>query len=156
MIVAEHMKGVNFVVTLQEKIRVAAIDILKSSPEGMRYSELVKCICEKVDGGVNEKTVKGTLYRLKNPESRSGILSENGLYRYVTVQNFESLLNTVERPSNLSLREFLNAPVYKAISDYLYTFKKEFHSLTPDQLSDLDITDFERLRFLSRLVQAIH
>lgn|SRR3989344_3160811 len=103
-------------VTSKEQIRTKAIEILKSSPQGVRYSQLVNQIKNSFSE-IPINTIHGTVWNLDITSPSEVYKADRGLFRHVlfreTQQISQESVETV-RPSEISEEDF-----YQSFADYL-------------------------------------
>jgi hypothetical protein len=69
--------------TTRELIEAKAIDLLKSSPQGMRTSKLIKAIQISLPN-VHPKTINGTVWLLHEKRPEEVYKPSRGLFRHVS------------------------------------------------------------------------
>ena len=69
--------------TKTELIQVKAIEILKSAPQGIRTSQLIKAIKENLPN-VHPKTINGTVWKLPTTRPEEVYKPRRGLFRHVS------------------------------------------------------------------------
>ena len=69
--------------TKRELIEAKAIELLKSNPQGMRTSKLVKAIEENLSE-VHPKTINGTVWKLPETRSKEVYKPSRGLFRHMS------------------------------------------------------------------------
>lgn len=71
--------------TITKLIQETAIDILKTSPEGMRTTQLISAIKNKLPDA-HPKTINGTVWRLPSTRPKEVYKPIRGLFRHVSFQ----------------------------------------------------------------------
>ena len=69
--------------TKRELIEAKAIELLKSNPQGMRTSQLIKAI-QKDLPDVHPKTINGTVWKLPGTRPEEVYKPSRGLFRHVS------------------------------------------------------------------------
>jgi len=69
--------------TKRELIEAKAIELLKSTPQGMRTSQLVNTIRENLPD-VHPKTINGTVWKLSETRPEEVYKPGRGLFRHVS------------------------------------------------------------------------
>ena len=80
--------------TKRELIEAKAIELLKSNPQGMRTSQLIKAIQDSLPY-VHPKTINGTVWLLAEKRSEEVYKPDRGLFRHVSFREAISQ-NSVE------------------------------------------------------------
>jgi hypothetical protein len=69
--------------TKRETIEANAIKLLKSSPQGLRTSQLIKAL-EELLPDIHPKTINGTVWKLPVNRPEEVYKPEKGLFRHVS------------------------------------------------------------------------
>jgi len=101
--------------TRREQIQSRAIEILRNSPQGVRYSQLVNTIKESLpDIPIN--TIHGTVWNLDVTRSNEVYKPDRGLFRHMSFRETQVVPEEVitPTPSEISEEDF-----YTPFADYL-------------------------------------
>ena len=74
--------------TKRELIEAKAIELLKSTPKGMRTTQLVNAIRENLPG-VHPKTINGTVWKLPETRPKEVYKPGRGLFRHVSFREIQ-------------------------------------------------------------------
>ena len=69
--------------TKRELIEAKAIELLKSKPQGLRTSQLIKAIQDSLSD-VHPKTINGTVWKLPSTRPEEVYKPDRGLFRHVS------------------------------------------------------------------------
>jgi len=90
--------------TKREKIIAKAIEVLKSNPAGVRYSELVRKIHEEFPE-IPVNTIHGTVWNLETRVPNKVYKPARGLFRYVEFRD-EVIIKEPEIPKRIKEEDF--------------------------------------------------
>ncbi len=101
--------------TYKERIEEKAIEILKNSPEGVRYSNLIRQIKNSLpDANVNH--IRGTIWNLDSTKPSEVYKAGRGLFRHVS---FKEKQNTATSESQLHIVPVREIDFYASFADFL-------------------------------------
>ncbi len=113
---------------LRQKIIEKAMDILENSPNGIRYSDLIRSISKALPD-VNENTIHGTIWNFKQKIDKGKIkdvvIPEKGLYilrKYLK----ENEIEEIDKKEQIKEEEF-----YKSFVEYLVNDLEECTKAIP-------------------------
>ena len=75
--------------TKREIIEANAIKLLRSSPQGLRTSQLIKAL-EKILPDIHPKTINGTVWKLPANRPEEVYKPDRGLFRHVSFRRVSS------------------------------------------------------------------
>ena len=111
---------------IMEKIRLKAIEILATTPDGVRYSELVRKIHEQLPEE-NEATIRGTIWDLDKRMPGEVDKPARGLFRHISFREEE--IEEGEVPPHVEkVRE---EDFYKPFADWLVSEVEECSKAIP-------------------------
>ena len=70
---------------ITEQIKAKALDLLKENPEGLRYTELLRQICEESNTDFNPNTIAGSIWNLDAAYPNEVYKPSRGLFRLLEV-----------------------------------------------------------------------
>jgi len=113
---------------LRQKIIEKAMDILENSPNGIRYSDLIRSISKALPD-VNENTIHGTIWNFKQKIDKGKIkdvvIPEKGLY--ILRKYFkENEIEEIDKKKQIKEEEF-----YKSFVEYLVNDLEECTKAIP-------------------------
>jgi len=85
------------VTTKTQLIQAKAIELLKSAPQGIRTSQLVKAIKENLKDA-HPKTINGTVWKLPETKPEDVYKPSRGLFRHVSFRETQIALNESKNP----------------------------------------------------------
>jgi len=104
-------------VTKQEQIRTKAIEILKSNPQGVRYSELVRAISQALPD-MNINHIHGSIWNLNKIMPREVYKADRGLFRDVSFRGTEEA-EVIETKIIQEQRAIKEPDFYESFAKYL-------------------------------------
>lgn len=117
--------------TSREKIRAKAIVLLKSSPSGTRYSELVKAIHDAFPE-IPVNTIHGSIWNLDTYSPKEVYKPARGLFRHTSFMGKEE---TIPEKQRVSLRDesvkIKEEDFYKPFADWLVNELEECTKAIP-------------------------
>jgi len=118
--------------TLRETIRKTALEILKEYPEGIRYSELVRKIHEKLPN-VNINTIQGNIYNLDSIYPDKIYKPSRGVFRLIEYkdENYDKEIESLEKETEISADKKKEEDFYQAFADYLVNELEECTKAIP-------------------------
>ena len=112
-----HPHGHPPTITSTERIKSKALEILKTNPEGLRYSELVRLIHKELPE-IPINTIHGIIWNLETRMPEQIYKPGRGSYRYVTFRDAENKdNNTVIIP--LEVEKIKEERFYQPFADWL-------------------------------------
>jgi hypothetical protein len=102
--------------TTKEKIIEKAIEIIKSKPDGIRYSDLVKEIHKKYPR-IPIKTIDGTVWNLEARVQNEVYKPARGLFRHVSFREKE--INKEEQKPSAEVEDIKEADFYEPFARWL-------------------------------------
>ena len=114
--------------TRKEKIIAKAIEILKSNPDGIRYSDLVRRISQ-VFPDIPVNTIHGTVWNLETRVPNEVYKPARGLFRHVEYKEEES--SEAEQKISLETEKIREDDFYKPFADWLVNELEECTKAIP-------------------------
>lgn len=114
--------------TSREKIILSAINILKSNPNGIRYTDLVKKLQEELPG-IPVNTIHGTIWNLEIREPNEVYKPYRGLYRHITFK--EEKVSEAERKIPAEIEKTKEEDFYAPFGDWLVNELEECTKAIP-------------------------
>ncbi len=111
-VIIKHRRNME---TKREKIITKAIEIIKSNPNGIRYSELIR----KIQGefpDIPENTISGTIWKLETQVAEV-YKPARGLFRHTTFKELE--INEEKRETPPTVEKIKEEIFYQPFADWL-------------------------------------
>jgi len=102
--------------TRREKIIAKAIEILKSNPDGIRYSDLVRKISQEFPE-IPIKTIYGTIWNLETRVPNEVYKPARGLFRHVEFREKE--ISEEEQKTSLEIEKIKEEDFYEPFANWL-------------------------------------
>jgi len=102
--------------TRREKIIAKAIEILKSNPDGIRYSDLVRKISQEFPE-IPIKTIYGTIWNLETRVPNEIYKPARGLFRHVEFREKE--ISEEEQKTSLEIEKIKEEDFYEPFANWL-------------------------------------
>ena len=114
--------------TKKEKIISKAVELIKSNPNGVRYSELATKIQQEFPD-ISIKTIYGTVWNLETRVSTEVYKPARGLFRHTTFKNAEIVEEKREVPSRVE--KIKEEDFYESFADWLVNELEECTKAIP-------------------------
>lgn len=112
--------------TKKEQITSKAIEILRNTPQGVRYSELVNQINESFPD-IPNNTIQGTIWNLDTRKPTEVYKAARGLFRHTSFREAQVVSEEVVQPfSKINEEDF-----YRSFADYLENDLEEVTKAIP-------------------------